>query len=163
MSVIGAGASAGYIAESLDPQKSKLRLKGRGATTAMNQICLRRRSCLGRMRRETNESRIRQQTRNMGGERVIGQHGGSRGLVNQVPDTLTGSPSSGTLLLRGIDGSDGKYGRLSSGSYGIALWAMTGRLLASRRGDSGLESVLGLTRALVAVVMVQGGWMRKRQ
>ncbi len=33
--VIGAGASAGYIAESPDPQKSELCLKGGGATTAM--------------------------------------------------------------------------------------------------------------------------------
>ena len=130
----------------------------------MNQTWMRRRSCLGRMRRETNESRIRQQTRNMGGKRVIGQHGGSRGLVNQVPDMLTGSPSFGTPFLRGIDGDGSKYERLRGGSYGIALWAMAGWLLASRRGDPGLESVLGLTRALVAVVMVgPRGWMRKRQ
>lgn len=38
MSVMGSGDSAGYIAESLDPQGPRFDLKGGGATTAMNSF-----------------------------------------------------------------------------------------------------------------------------
>ncbi len=123
----------------------------------MNQICLCRRSCLGRMRRETNESRIRRQTRNMGGKRVIGQHGGSRGLVNQVPDMLTGSLalarcSCAESMAMAADTHDSAVVLMAS-LYG--RWQ--GGCLLPGEAILVLESVLGLTRALVAVAMVQGG------
>jgi hypothetical protein len=37
MSVMGAGGTEGYIAESLDPQEAKFDFRGGGATTAMNR------------------------------------------------------------------------------------------------------------------------------
>jgi hypothetical protein len=37
MSVMGADAAEGYMAELLDPQRSKFDLKGGGATTAMKE------------------------------------------------------------------------------------------------------------------------------
>lgn len=39
ISVMGAGDTAGYIAELPDPQMSRFDLKGGGATTAMNESC----------------------------------------------------------------------------------------------------------------------------